>query len=93
MAKFYLVSNVNGEPPLAVKSHSYVHVKVKFDRTATAIITHDELSDPNTIEKTQEELQAIVNSWVDEENTDPFFDEVNQVYVVQNKINLGVLLG
>jgi hypothetical protein len=93
MIKFYIANNLNRCEPEAVKAIEFIHVKSKTDGSQTALISKNEILDPNVVEKTQEELQTIVDEWIDEENQNPFFDDVNQVYVLQKKINLEVLLG
>jgi len=88
MVKFYLVNNINKNEPAAVKSSLFTHVKAKSDGSQTAIIAYESIDDENVIEKTKEELQQILDQWIDEENLDPYFDEVSQQQIYQLKINL-----
>lgn len=84
---FYLTTNDNRREPEAIYSVEYVHVKAKGDGSQTVIITEDEIIDPACAPKTQEEAQAILDAWIDEENETPTQDlEGNDI--VQRRITL-----
>lgn len=97
---FYLTTNINKNEPEALASIAYIHVKAKGDGSQTAIITETLVVDEAVVEMSQSELQAILDSWIAEENQNPEIDtyidpeteEVIEQPRLQRVINLGVYL-
>lgn len=93
MPKFYITNNTNRCEPEAIQENEFVHVKAKVDGSQTIIVSDFEIVDSNVLEIEQESAQQILDQWIDEENENPFYDEVNDVVVLQKKIDLGGLIG
>lgn len=88
---FYLTTNESRNEPDALWDVSYIHVKAKTDGTQTLIITEEPTDDSSCIEKTQSEAQALLDSWISNENASaPLDSEGNPV--LQSNINLGIYL-
>jgi hypothetical protein len=86
---FYLTNNVNKNEPLPVKQALYIHVKARVDGSQTVIITEDSINDPSCSLLSQQEAQALLNSWIDEENNPPLPQDIAGNFIQQPYINLG----
>ena len=86
---FYLVDLINRNELEVLKAALYVHVKGKCDGTQLAIISEEFIDDPNVVEKSRGELQAILDGWINAENLNPSRD-IDGNELLQDKINLGV---
>jgi len=84
---FYLVNCENKNPFTVLGDKEYIHVKAHVEGKQVAIISFDELSGENIEEKTKEELQIILDEWIDAENINPEKD-VDNNDILQNKIDI-----
>ena len=88
---FYLTENALNSEPECIKAVDYVHIKAKSDGTQTLILTEEQLTDDSLTLKTQAEAQALLDSWVVDENVDaPLDPEGNPT--LQKNIGLGKFL-
>ncbi len=69
--KYYLINCENRNPSTILGDKEYIHVKAHTNGQQVAIISQEELSGENIIEKTKEELQTILDNWINEENENP----------------------
>ena len=65
----------------------YIHIKAKTDCSKVGIMSGQEIIDENATKKTQEELQIIIDDWIDVENENPIKD-VDNNDIFQDKINI-----
>jgi len=87
MNYFYLTTNTLNREPDVIKSEDYCHVKGKTDGSQTLIIVEKKLKHKDLQELTQEEAQATLDGWIDEENLTPSKDpEGNDM--LQTRIDL-----
>jgi len=73
--KFYLVNCENKKPEIYLDGFDYVHIKAHTLGKQVIIITNDTILHEDVIEKTQEEAQAILDSWINTENENPEKDD------------------
>jgi len=85
--KYYLINCYNRNPSTVLGYKEYIHVKAHVEGKQVAIISFDELSGENIEEKTKEELQIILDEWIDAENINPEKD-VDNNDILQNKIDI-----
>ena len=85
--KYYLINCENRNPSLILGDKEYIHVKAHVEGKQVAIISFDEINDENIIEKTKEELQLIIDEWIDAENENPEKD-IDDNDILQSKIDL-----
>ena len=83
---YYLVDNINRDEPQIVKESLYIRIKGKADGSQTAIISFDPIV--GLTDLTKEELQVILDQWIDDENINPETDIYGNL-LIQSKINLG----
>ena len=92
MTFFYVVTNENKNEPDVVRKNNYIHIKSKADGSQTAILTEDEIIDPSCAACSQSDLQTVLDSWIDAENTPPLDLDVNGDEIKQSYINVGIYL-
>lgn len=85
--KYYLIQCENKNPSTVLGDKEYIHVKAHVEGKQVAIISSDEIAGENIIEKTKEELQIILDEWIDAENISPEKD-VDNNDILQNKIDI-----
>jgi len=69
--KYYLINCDNRNPSTILGDKEYIHVKAHVEGKQVAIISFDEIIGENIVEKTQEQLQTILDEWIDVENENP----------------------
>lgn len=67
--------------------NSYAHIKSHADGTKIAIMSSYGITHENVILKTKQELQVILDEWVDNENEVPCID-IDGNDMIQKKIKL-----
>ena len=91
--KYYLITCENRNPSTILGDKEYIHVKAHVEGKSIAIISQEELLGENIIEKTKEELQIILDEWIDSENENPeqmiLLDGTIED-ILQTKINLNM---
>jgi len=85
--KYYLINCVNKNPSTILGDKDYIHVKAHVDGKQVAIISLEEIICENIEEKTKEELQIILDKWIDTENISPEKD-VDNNEILQTKIDI-----
>ena len=85
--RFYVTTNNNGREPDTLFGIDYIHIKAKSSGENTAIVSEVNIYDNDIEEMTQEELQSVLDSWIAEENENPYKD-IDNNDIVQNNINL-----
>jgi len=76
MNYFYLTTNTLRREPEAIASVEYCHIKAKTDGSQTVILTEEEINAENVTLLSQEEAQALLDSWIDTENETAPLDEL-----------------
>ena len=89
MLSYYLVNCENKNPLIVIKNENYIHVKSHVEGKQITIITKEKIVGESIIEKTKEELQVILDSWIDNENENPEKD-IDGNDIIQDKINLNI---
>jgi hypothetical protein len=89
---FYLTTNVNSREPEILLAKPYVHIKCKTDASRTAIVSNIQIEDVGLEVKTKEEMQAILDSWINEENENPDTNSQGNL-VLQRSIDLEGIMG
>lgn len=69
--KYYLINCENMNPSTILRDKEYIHVKAHIEGKQVAIISEEELLGENIVKKTKDELQIILNNWIDAENINP----------------------
>ncbi len=91
--KYYLIQCENRNPSTILGDKDYIHVKAHVEGKEVAIIASEEIISENAIEKTQEELQIILDNWIDIENENPeirtLIDGTTED-ILQTKIDLNI---
>jgi len=91
MAYFYLTQNINRREPDTLASKSYIHIKARADGMQTAIAA-DELIELDGVEpKTIEELQTILDVWIEAENESAVPDSEDVIHM-QRRIDLNLYI-
>lgn len=85
--KYYLINCENKNPSTILGDKEYIHVKAHVEGKQVAIIASEEIIGENIIEKTKEELQIILDEWIDAENENPEKD-IDDNDILQNKIDI-----
>ncbi len=91
--KYYLITCENRNPSTILGDKDYIHVKAHTNGQQVAIISQEELSGENIVEKTKEELQIILDNWIDIENENPekhVLIDGTEEDILQTKINLNM---
>ncbi len=89
--RIYLTTNTDNREPEILAESSYIHVKCKSNGTQTVVITDCEVISDCCTEMTQTDAQALLDSWIDEENAAPPPSD-GSVAMPQNRIDLGAFL-
>lgn len=89
---FYLTTNVNSCEPRILLSTPHVHIKCKTDGSRTALVSNTRIEDAALEEKTKEEMQTILDAWINEENENPDINSQGNP-VLQHFINLDGIVG
>jgi len=85
--KYYLINCENKNPSTILGDKNYIHIKAHVEGKQVAIISSDVIIGENIVEKTQEQLQTILDEWIDAENENPEKD-IDNNDILQNKIEL-----
>lgn len=85
MIYYHILENVNYVLPDFVSDLDFIYVKGKRDRMKTAIITKTIYDYPGV---TREEMQAILDDWINDENADPEIDQVSGEPIIQSYVSL-----
>ena len=85
--KYYLINCENRNPSTILGDRDYIHVKAHVEGKQVTIISSNEIIGENIIEKTKEELQIILDNWIDTENENPEKD-IDDNDILQNKIDI-----
>ena len=91
--KYYLVNCENRNPFNILGDKEYIHVKAHVEGKQVAIISSEDFVAENIIEKTKEELQIILDNWIDIENEHPkkrILADGTEEDILQTKINLNI---
>jgi len=86
---YYLLNCENKNPGLILTQKNYIHIKGHILGLKIAICSLDKIENENCIEKTKDELQIILDDWIDKENENPDKD-VDGNDIFQLKINLNI---
>lgn len=90
---FYLINCEDKNPSIILGDKEYIHIKAIVDGKQIAIISLEEIMGENIIAKTKEELQIILDEWIDVENKNPekytLIDGTIED-ILQTKINLNI---
>lgn len=85
---FYILHTDDKNPKTILdNSLGYIHVKARNDGKQIAIISAIIIKHENAEEKTIEELQEIIDNWINEENENPEKD-IDDNLILQEKIDL-----
>jgi len=85
--KYYLINCENKNPSTILGDKNYIHIKAHVEGKQVVIISSDVIIGENIVEKTQEQLQAILDEWIDAENENPEKD-IDNNDILQNKIDI-----
>ena len=85
--KYYLIQCENKNPSTILGEFNYIHIKAHVDGQQVAIISKEEIVGEHIVEKTKEELQIILDNWVDTENENPEKD-IDDNDILQDKIDI-----
>jgi len=87
MTYFYLINCKNRNPSTILGGREYIHVKAHVDGKQVVIVSQEKIIGENIVEKTKEELQTILDNWIDIENENPEKD-IDDNEILQDKIDL-----
>ena len=71
MIYFYLVNCEDFNPKVYFNGFKFIHVKAHTSGLYVAILSKDEIINEHVVSKTEEELQALLDIWIDYENVNP----------------------
>jgi hypothetical protein len=83
----YLAMNNNRREPSCLNDVNYKHLKCKSDGSFTLILTENPISDMCVAQKSKEEAEQILRSWIDEENQNPERDPEGNA-MIQSYVSL-----
>jgi hypothetical protein len=83
----YLAMNNNRREPSCLNDVNYKHLKCKSDGSLTLILTENPISDMCVAQKSKEEAEQILRSWIDEENQNPERDPEGNA-MIQSYVSL-----
>ena len=88
---YYLIQCEDREPRTVLGDIKYIHIKGHTSGKQVAIITEKQIKGKNIVEKTEKEIQVILDSWISEENKNPskFTDlDRKEVDILQSNISV-----
>lgn len=91
MKNIYLTENANRCEPAALAGIAYTHVKCRTDGSQTLIVAPQAIEAADCVPLSRDDAQALLNSWIDEENTGVVPDEQGNL-MTQSRIDLGAYL-
>ena len=74
-----------------LKVGDHIHIKGHTSGKQVAIITEEQIKGKNIAEKTEKEIQSILDGWIEEENKKPSkYTQIDgkEVDILQNKISV-----
>ena len=83
---FYLIQCENKNTDFL--EGNYVHIKAKTDGLEIAAVSEVEIIHENVISKTQEELQTLIDDWIDAENIDPPDENLQSVINIEGLLDV-----
>lgn len=86
---FYIIENIDYCVPSWVNDLDCCYVKGSSDKTKSAIIFKSEIDYEATA---QEQMQVVLDSWIDDENEIAPIDDVTGEKILQSKINLSSIV-
>ena len=85
---FYILDCINNCPNL---NENYTHIKARIDGSQIVICAQQEIIADNITEKTQEEVQTIIDNWITTEN-ETTYTNIDEIEIIQENINLNKFL-
>jgi hypothetical protein len=89
MMYFYVVENIDYCTPAWVADDDCCYVKGSSDKTMSAVISKKGM---DYVSVSQQEMQVILDTWIDDENAIAPIDDVSGEPILQSKINLDAIV-